>query len=243
VRRPVLVDLFCKAGGAGTGYHRAGFDVVGVDIEPQPRYPFEFVQADAMMFDLTGFDAVHASPPCQDHSPLSHLNGKHGTAWMLGATLDRLSGSGLPYVVENVERADLPGSLVLCGSEFALKSGRYWLRRHRRFASNVFLLGAGGCHCSGRPVGGVYGTGGESRGHGYKWADDGRREAMGNRLDDPGRTVTGHTARLHRVHRRATDGPPGGDGMRRPLLVPAPPRSAMRYACAEEASAKRRDDV
>jgi DNA (cytosine-5)-methyltransferase 1 len=161
------------------GYHEAGFEVVGVDIEPQPRYPFEFHQADALTFPLGGFDAVHGSPPCNDHSPLAQLVGKHGTGWMLSATVERLKAFGLPFVVENVERADLPGALVLCGTEFGLRSGRHWLRRHRRFASNVLLMGAGGHHCAGKPIGGVYGTGGECRGHGYKFNDAGRREAMG----------------------------------------------------------------
>lgn len=172
-----LLDLFCGAGGASVGYHRAGFDVVGVDINPQPRYPFEFVQADAMLllddlldgwptsgfaagYTLDGFDAIHASPPCQDHSPLRSVAGEHGTGWMLDATRSRLRASGLPYVIENVEAARLPGSLVLCGTEFGLRtSGGRWLRRHRRFESGTFLVGAGGCMCAGAstPPTGVYG--------------------------------------------------------------------------------------
>lgn len=173
--RPLLLDLYCGAGGASVGYHRAGFDVVGVDHRPQPRYPFEFYQADALIlmddlldgwptsgfasgYMLDEFAAIHASPPCQDHSPLRSVAGEHGTGWMLEATRARLRESGLPYVIENVEAAAMPGSLVLCGTEFGLASGDRWLRRHRRFESNVFLLGAGGCQCSRpTPPTGVYG--------------------------------------------------------------------------------------
>jgi len=124
--RPLLLDLFCCQGGAAMGYHRAGFDVIGVDIRPQPRYPFTFVQADAMTYPLDGFDAIHASPPCQDHSSTRDLGGDHGTGWMLTATRDRLAASGLPWVNENVQGAPIPSQpdlfgangLSLCGCMF-----------------------------------------------------------------------------------------------------------------------------
>jgi len=160
-----MVDAFCKAGGATKGYQRAGFYVVGVDIEPQPNYcGDEFYQMDAMVlldemargtWSLPTMmpDATHASPPCQDHSTLSILHEqKHGTGWMLAETRRQLRAAGLPYVIENVEGADMPGALVLCGSEFGLRTrtdlhGEVWLKRHRKFESNIFLWGAGGCHC------------------------------------------------------------------------------------------------
>lgn len=139
--RPKLLDLFCKAGGAAMGYHRAGFDVVGVDVEPQPNYPFEFHQADATTFPLEGFAAVHASPPCHDHSNVTgrdrKTKGLKGTGWMLEHTIERLSAAGVPWVVENVEAAQFPEGTMkvrLCGSSFGLD-----LRRHRWFASNMPL--------------------------------------------------------------------------------------------------------
>src|SRR5260221_481967 len=114
--RPRLLDLFCGAGGAAMGYSRAGFDVTGVDIKPQPRYPFQFVQADAMSYPLDGFDAIHASPPCQDHmrSPGPAYE-SHGTGWMLPATRSRLMATGLPWIIENVPGASLRADLKLCG--------------------------------------------------------------------------------------------------------------------------------
>jgi DNA (cytosine-5)-methyltransferase 1 len=183
--KPRLLDLFCGAGGAAMGYADAGFEVVGVDIAPQPRYPFEFHRGDACTWPLDGFDAVHASPPCQDHSALSSLQDSHGTAWMLEHTRRRVQASGLPYVIENVSGAPMPGALVLCGSEFGLKAAARdgtvrWLKRHRLFESNVDLWGAGGCHCSSLPIGGVYGNGGgRSQTRGYKFHLREGREAMG----------------------------------------------------------------
>jgi len=149
------------------GYHRAGFDVVGVDKEPMPRYPFEVIQADAMTYPLDGFDAIHASPPCHDMTALNVINRiDYGTEWMLAATIDRLEAHGKPFVVENVATAKrhMPNAIRLCGSEFWLattmpKYGKVWLRRHRLFESKLFLFGAGGCSCWGKWNVGVYGHG------------------------------------------------------------------------------------
>jgi DNA (cytosine-5)-methyltransferase 1 len=124
--------LFCGAGGAAMGYHRAGFDVTGVDNRPQPRYPFPFVQADAMTFLLDGWDAIHASPPCQDHmrSPGSYIS--QGTGWMLAATRYRLQSSGVPWVIENVPGAPMRVDLKLCGCMFGLPH----LKRERWFETS-----------------------------------------------------------------------------------------------------------
>ena len=126
--RPRLLDLCCCAGGAGKGYHDAGFDVTGVDIRPQPRYPFEFRQADALAFPLDGFDVVHASPPCRDHTPLTSVAGQDGTGWMLAAMRSRLEASGLPWVIENVPGAPMRPDLKLCGCMFAPRLRTYRLR-------------------------------------------------------------------------------------------------------------------
>jgi DNA (cytosine-5)-methyltransferase 1 len=164
-RRPRLLDLFCGAGGASTGYHRAGFDVTGVDIEPMPRYPHKFVQGDATTYPLDGFDAIHASPPCHDHSTLNAVHRiDYGTGWMLAATRERLQAHGAPWVMENVPGAPMIHPLKLCGAELGLTTlmpgtGPVWLRRHRLFESNMFLFGAGGCSCSSKATVGVYGHG------------------------------------------------------------------------------------
>lgn len=143
--RPLLLDLYCGAGGAAMGYHRAGFDVVGVDNAPQPNYPFEFHQGDALMFLRARgdeFDAIHASPPCQDHSTVTgrdrKRNGEKGTGWMLDATIHALRHRIAPWVVENVGTAQFPQNVyrvLLCGSSFGLN-----VRRHRWFATNVAML-------------------------------------------------------------------------------------------------------
>ena len=121
---PKLLDLCCCAGGASKGYHDAGFDITGVDIEPQPRYPFKFIQADAMTFPLDGFDAIHASPPCHDHTSLASLSGIDGTGWMLAATRARLAATGKPWIIENVEGAPMRPDLKLCGCMFGLRVDR-----------------------------------------------------------------------------------------------------------------------
>jgi DNA (cytosine-5)-methyltransferase 1 len=133
-----LLDLFCSAGGAAKGYADAGFEVVGVDIEPQPNYPFEFIQADALEFPLDGFDAVHASPPCQAYSVASkNWNGRASQhPDLVGPLRHRLFIVGVPYVIENVPGAPLLDPIRLCGSSFGLD-----LRRHRLFESNLDLKG------------------------------------------------------------------------------------------------------
>ncbi|MGH3382359.1 MAG: DNA cytosine methyltransferase [Actinoallomurus sp.] len=156
---PRLLDLFSGAGGAGMGYARAGFDVTGVDIAPQPRYPFEFHQADALEYLAAHgreYDVIHASPPCQDHSSLAFATAapKHGTAWLLEETITRLTDLGAPFVVENVPgaKAHMPGAFTLCGRSFGIAQ----LRRHRLFLVNFPIL-APSCACDGTQVLGIYG--------------------------------------------------------------------------------------
>jgi DNA (cytosine-5)-methyltransferase 1 len=199
--RPRLLDLFCCAGGAGAGYTRAGFDVTGVDRDPQPNYPYPFIQADALsvLADQTfmaTFTAVGASPPCQTNSSLASLphvaeairTGKHvdlitETRAALIAWAERTGGV---WVIENVVGAALRDPLVLCGTEFDLHvdtatRGRVWLQRHRPFESNRMLMGAGGCYCGshrGRIIG-VYGTGDGGTGRGWEGSFAERKAVMG----------------------------------------------------------------
>lgn len=129
--KPRLLDLFCGAGGASMGYHRAGFEVVGVDIKPQPHYPFEFHWADAMTYPLDGFDVIHASPPCQVFSVASNVHRNRGKEYpdFLTPTRERLRSWRGIFVIENVPGAPMePYTFILCGTMFGLK-----VFRHRLF--------------------------------------------------------------------------------------------------------------
>ncbi len=190
--RPRLLDLFCGAGGCSVGYHRAGFEVVGVDIEPHPDYPFQFVQGDAVTLlrdraFLAGYDAIHASPPCKSENPLRHLHDVEHPD-LLTPTLAALRGQDRPWIVENVSgTTKLPGALLLCGEAFGLgatcRDGVYRpLKRHRVFESSEPLMGPG-CACSGRQPVGVYGHGGSgndpARRRGYQGDKAEASQAMG----------------------------------------------------------------
>jgi len=168
--KPKLLDLFCGAGGTSMGYYRAGFEyIVGVDNKPQPHYPFNFIQWDAidlirqlaetgkaytgdnsknnplnstLVWHINDFDVYHASPPCQRFSCMK-------TKWNSGSPPDLLTPTleafnkwrfeGIPWVVENVVGAPLPTHIQLCGSIFGLGSNGYQLRRHRWFQSNILI--------------------------------------------------------------------------------------------------------
>jgi DNA (cytosine-5)-methyltransferase 1 len=141
--RPRLLDLFCGAGGASAGYRRAGFDVVGVDVEPQPRYPFEFRQADAMTYPLDGFDAIHASPICYRWSKMRDCRPglKDNQPDLITPLRPRLVAADVPYVMENVAGSPLEGWVQVCGSGLGMT-----LQRHRWFESNVPLWGVPCAH-------------------------------------------------------------------------------------------------
>jgi DNA (cytosine-5)-methyltransferase 1 len=144
-----LLDLFCGAGGDGMGYHRAGFEVVGVDIKPQPHYPFEFHQADALEYVREHgreFDAIHASPPCQAYSMMTRDHSKHPDLY--GPTRSALIETGLPWIIENVIAAPYHSGVTLCGTMFGLG---IW--RHRNFETSWLILMPMVCDHSGeRPV-------------------------------------------------------------------------------------------
>ncbi len=127
-----ILDLFCGAGGASVGYQRAGFTVVGVDLEPQPHYPYEFHQLDVMALDpddLLDYDAVHASPPCQASSALTKgTNRGNDYPQLIPRTRELLAAAGVPSILENVQGSDVRRDLTLCGEMFGLG-----VIRHRYF--------------------------------------------------------------------------------------------------------------
>jgi DNA (cytosine-5)-methyltransferase 1 len=181
LRRPLAIDLFCCGGGASMGLYRAGFSVVGIDIEKQPHYPFPFIQADVTTLTsewVSSFDFVWASPPCQSFT--RHAKQK-GTAQnhpnLIPETRALLDAAGLPYVMENVPDAPLRTDLMLCGSMFGLK-----VVRHRIFETCRFLVNqpAHGEHhpeyvtVTGHPGGSSKRDGGTHFGNTEQW-----REAMG----------------------------------------------------------------
>lgn len=142
--RPRLLDLFCGAGGAAMGYYLAGFEVVGVDIDPQPNYPFEFRQMswDYAIDDYSEFDAIHASPPCQSWTAYKRRPNHVGPyPDLIAAVRDALHEFNVPYVIENLPRAPLLDPVILCGSSFGLD-----VRRHRAFEASFPLIGSACAH-------------------------------------------------------------------------------------------------
>jgi len=137
--RPKLLDLFCCGGGAGYGYEQAGYDVTGVDIEPQPKHRGNFIQADAIEYLKAHFheyDVIHASPPCQAYSMASMQFRKAGKEYvdLIEVTRRELIKTGKPYIIENVPGSPLINPIELCGSMFGMRT-----YRHRLFESNIEL--------------------------------------------------------------------------------------------------------
>lgn len=162
-----LLDLFCGGGGAAMGYHQAGFDeIVGVDIRPQPRYPFTFMQADALEYVRehgAEFDAIHASPPCQKYSVMTLGRWKEREhPDLIGPTREELQKTCKPFIIENVggARAKLLNPIMLCGTMFGLQTkGGSQLRRHRYFECSHFFVLTPSCRHNSGSVIGVYGGG------------------------------------------------------------------------------------
>lgn len=170
--QPVLLDLFCGAGGCGKGYSDAGFEVVGIDIEPQPRYPFPFIQGCAIELlkcllsggrfrpsnnrhvYLEDVDVIHASPPCQGYSEnMKHLS--RPTQMLIEPCRELLTKSSKPWIIENVEGAPLAtettlfgdNGVMLCGTQFGL---RIW--RHRLFETSFPMASPGPCRHTKPPL-------------------------------------------------------------------------------------------
>lgn len=154
-----VLDLCCGAGGCSMGYDWAGFDVVGVDEAPQKHYPFEFIQADAFNYlrleDLSEFDLIHASPPCQAYSKVCQVHRNNGKVYpdILKLIRSYLIRTDKPFVIENVPGAPLYRPVMLCGTMFDLK-----VIRHRLFESNFYIKPPGRCNHNGTVKNGDYFT-------------------------------------------------------------------------------------
>ena len=149
--KPRLLDLFCGAGGCSVGYARAGFDVVGVDIAPQPRYMFDFCQTDAFEYvDKHGLevDVIHASPPCQGYSVGNGFGSKVTTPRLIAECRNRLTATNRPFVIENVigAKREMANPVMLCGAMFGIG-----VVRHRLFETN-FVLDQPAHVCHGKDV-------------------------------------------------------------------------------------------
>ncbi|WP_177154645.1 DNA cytosine methyltransferase [Actinosynnema pretiosum] len=194
--RPRLLDLFCCAGGASAGYHAAGFDVTGVDIEPQPHYPFPFIRADALTVDLDGYDVIAASPPCQRYCCATPADRRDDHPDLVAPIRERLrqavaTGTAWAYVIENVPGAPLLDPIRLCGDTL-----RLGVRRHRLFESNVPLRGTDCHHDRDAPAVPVYGTHGQRtrrkpRGQGRKPRGHVDQETSPHGGAEGGRTAMG----------------------------------------------------
>lgn len=162
------------------GYHRVGFEVVGVDINPQPRYPFEFHQADALEFPLEGFDVVHASPPCQRWSVAGNVHRNRGKEYpdCLTPTRERLKAADMPYVIENVSGAPLENPVVLCGLMFDLR-----VFRHRLFECAPMIMEPPHPNHNGKRIGEGYFSVAGGAGRWKNWNGVQRNVSKGTRAE------------------------------------------------------------
>ena len=190
--KPILLDLFCGAGGAAKGYADAGFEVIGVDLEDHPDFPYEFHQGEALqtlyeaialggVFAGRRISAVHASPPCQAYSNMTPDKSKHPQlVEPIRELLQVLELMDVPWVIENVQQAPLIDPVKLCGSMFPNDGLR--VRRHRLFETSFTVHELKCNHKRQGQVVGVYGSHWDSRE--FLRPDGTRRGAKASSLED-----------------------------------------------------------